>query len=277
MDRPLNRRPAGGERHRPLEVGGDDADLIYGIHAVDEAVNAGESLRRIHIGEDRRRDPVVQRIAFAAETAGITVRYESRSFFARFPYRAHQQLVAVGEPFDYASLERLIAGCRERPPGLLVVLDHLTDPHNLGAIVRSAECAGASGVVLPERRSAGVTAVVRKAAAGATAHLPIARVGNLAATLRSLKKAGFLIVGTGITDGAQAYDRVDLAGETVLVIGAEGRGVSPVIRKECDVLAKIPLAGKVGSLNASVAAAVVLFEAVRQRAVRGPVMPPFCP
>ncbi|HEV3157146.1 MAG TPA: 23S rRNA (guanosine(2251)-2'-O)-methyltransferase RlmB [Candidatus Baltobacteraceae bacterium] len=248
----------------------DDADLVYGIHAVEEVLLAGERLVRIHIGEERRRDPVVQRIALAAQELGVPLRYESRTFYQRFPHRAHQHVIAVGAPFVYASLDDLIRRATEHPPGLIVVLDHLTDPHNLGAIIRSVECAGATGVVIPERRSAGVTAVVRKAAAGATAHLPVAQVSNVAGALRSLKRAGLWIVGTVLAEEAKAYDQIDLRLPLALVVGEEGRGVAPIVRKECDLLAMIPLAGRVASLNASVAAAVVIFEALRQRSGRSP-------
>jgi len=157
---------------------------------------------------------------------------------------------------------------KRRGPLLIVVLDHITDPHNTGAILRTAEAAGAEGAVIPERRAAGVNPTVRKAAAGATAHLPIARVTNVAQTLRVLKKSGVWIVGAdaGSEDGrALAHTTVDWTRDLAIVIGAEDVGISRVTRAECDELVHIPMHGKVKSLNASVAAAVLLYEAVRQR------------
>src|SRR6185437_625344 len=147
----------------------------------------------------------------------------------------------------------------------LVVLDHLTDPHNVGAIVRSAECAGADAAILPERRAAGVNATVRKASAGAAAHLPIVRVGNLAEAIRALKKAAIWVVGADPEPGSMPLAEADFDRDLALVVGAEGAGLSGLIKRECDYLVRLPLLGRVGSLNASAAAAVLLYGAVRQR------------
>jgi 23S rRNA (guanosine2251-2'-O)-methyltransferase len=243
-------------------------DVIYGVHAVEEALTAGEPVRRLYVGDDRKRDPALRRLLDDARTAGVTIRFESRTFFSQFPYRAHQSVVAFGVPFEYVTLEEAIAA---RVPGqsLFVVLDHITDPHNAGAIIRSAECAGAAAVVIPERRAAGVNATVRKAAAGATAHVPIARVANVAGALRTMKRAGIWAAGAATAPGAVAYTAADLRGDLALVIGAEGDGISPVVRKECDFLVRIPLFGTLESLNASVAAGILLFEARRQRQAAG--------
>jgi 23S rRNA (guanosine2251-2'-O)-methyltransferase len=240
-------------------------DIIYGIHAVEEALEGGEPLRRIHVADQRRRDPALRQLLAAAEQAGIAVRFEGRGFFAQFPYKAHQSVVAYATPFEYVTLDEALESRRATEPALFVVLDHITDPHNLGAIIRTAEAAGADAVVLPERRSAGINATVRKAAAGATAFLPIARVANVAQSLRRLKEAGLWVAGADLGGDAQRYDAADLRGDLALVIGAEGGGISPVVRKECDLALRIPMAGKVASLNASVAAAVLLYEVRRQR------------
>lgn len=240
-------------------------DIIYGIHAVTEALQGGEKLRRIHIADERRRDPALRALMAAAAEASVTLRFESRGFFAQFPYKAHQSVVAFSAPFDYVSLEEAIANRPSTVPALFVVLDHITDPHNVGAIIRTAEAAGADVVVLPERRSSGVNGTVRKAAAGATAYIPIARVSNVALSLRTLKAAGIWIAGADASSDATPYTRIDLARDVAIVIGAEGDGLSQVARKECDYLAAIPMSGKVASLNASVAAALLLYEARRQR------------
>jgi len=145
------------------------------------------------------------------------------------------------------------------------VLDHLTDPHNVGAIIRTAEAAGADGVILPARRSAGVNATVRKAAAGAAAHLPIARVPNIADAIRALKKAGIWVVGADASPEATELAQADLARDLALVIGGEGSGLSQLVKRECDYLVRIPMRGRVASLNASVATAILIYEALRQR------------
>lgn len=243
----------------------DFDDLVYGIHAVEEALIAGEQLRAIHVAADRKKDGALRALLARANERNIPVRFEPRLFFERLPFKAHQGVVAVAPPFGYATLEEIVAGRRGGAPHrLLVVLDHLTDPHNVGAIVRTAEAAGADGLVLPERRSAGINATVRKAAAGAAAHLPIARVANIAAALRTCKKAGFWAAGADACAEAVNLTEADLDRDLVLVVGSEGSGLSPVVKGECDFLVRIPMRGRVESLNASVAAAILIYEAVRQ-------------
>jgi len=236
------------------------------VHAVSEALEGDEKLLHIHVADTRRRDPALRELLAAATDAAVPVRFEGRGFFAQFPYKAHQSVVAFAAPFDYATLEDVLERRARTSPALFVVLDHITDPHNLGAIIRTAEAVGADAVVVPERRSAGVNATVRKAAAGATAYLPIVRVSNVAQSVRALKAAGVWVAGADLSSEAIPYDRADLRGDLALVIGAEGGGISPVVRKECDWVLGIPMAGRIASLNASVAAAVLLFEVRRQRA-----------
>jgi 23S rRNA (guanosine2251-2'-O)-methyltransferase len=250
------------ERHAPRV---DLDDVVYGVHAVDEMLAAGEPLRHIHVGDDRKRDPALKNLLERARTANVPVRFESRTFFATFPYKAHQGVVAFGEPFAYISLDEALAQRRRDRPALFVLLDHVTDPHNVGAIIRAAECAGANAVVLPDRRSAGVNATVRKSSAGATAYLPVARVANVSQAVRTLKKAGIWVYGAALGDGAKPYTEVDLSGDVALVVGAEGEGIAPLVKRECDGLLEIPMLGRVQSLNASVATGILLYEAVRQR------------
>ena len=256
--RRLNRRHA--QRRQEIDLD----DVIYGVHAVEEAIVAGEQLRKIHVADERRRDPAVRTILQQARERELVVHFEDRAFFAKFPYKAHQGVIAFGPPYPYASVDDILAA-RGEGPLLIVVLDHVTDPHNVGAIIRTAECAGAAGVIMPERRAAGVNATVRKAAAGATAHLPVARVANVADTLRKLKKANVWIAGAHVSAESVDYREADLARDLAIVIGAEGAGLAQLVRRECDYLVSIPVLGKVESLNASVAAGVVLYEAVRQR------------
>ena len=256
---------ASGDR-RPPRI--DLDDVIYGVHAVEEALEAGDIIRKLHVGEDRKSDPALRALLERARATNVTIRFEHRAFFASFPYKAHQSVVAFGAPFDYISLEEAIALGKRGTSSTFVVLDHVTDPHNVGAIVRTAECVGATALIIPERRAAGINATVRKASAGATSYLPIARVANIAQAIRTMKKAGIWIAGAALAEAAVPYTEADFKRDIAIVIGAEGDGIGPLVQRECDYLVQIPLEGKVQSLNASVAAGVLLFEVVRQRAVR---------
>jgi 23S rRNA (guanosine2251-2'-O)-methyltransferase len=242
----------------------DFDDVIYGVHAVEEALAAGEQLRTLHVADERKRDPAVRTILDTARERDIRVRFENRAYFNQFPYKANQGVIAFGQPFPYVTLEEVLHAPREGA-ALFVILDHITDPHNAGAIIRTAECAGADGVIIPERRAAGVNATVRKAAAGAAAHIPIARVSNIADAVRKLKKANVWVAGADLGPESIEFTQADLARDLALVIGAEGAGLSQLVRRECDYLVSIPMLGEIESLNASVAAGVLLYEAVRQR------------
>ncbi|HEY8314781.1 MAG TPA: 23S rRNA (guanosine(2251)-2'-O)-methyltransferase RlmB [Candidatus Baltobacteraceae bacterium] len=262
MERHRLAAPRGPRRELP-----DLDDVMYGVHAVDEALAAGEVLRKIHVGQERRRDPIVRRILERAREMSVPVRFEEPRFFSQFPYKAHQSVIAFGAPFPYVTLEEVIGKRRGNGPALYVVLDHITDPHNAGAIIRTCECVGADAVIVPERRAAGVNATVRKAAAGAAAHIPIARISNVADALRKLKKANVWVVGADLGEGSVELTQADLARDLAVVIGAEGTGLSQLVKRECDYLVTIPMFGKIESLNASVAAGVLLYEVVRQRRI----------
>jgi 23S rRNA (guanosine2251-2'-O)-methyltransferase len=251
-----------GERSRPAF---DFDDVIYGIHSIEEALVAGERLRAIHVADDRKKDTVLRELLTRAKDLEVPVRFEPRPFFVKLPFKTHQGVIAIAPPFQYAALHDIIGGRRLGKHRLFIVLDHLTDPHNVGAIVRTAECAGADGVILPDRRSAGINATVRKSAAGAAAHLPIARVGNITEAVRALKKSGVWVAGADASADAVAMTKADFDRDLALVVGAEGEGLSQLVKRECDYLVKIPMLGVIASLNASVAAAVLIYEALRQR------------
>jgi 23S rRNA (guanosine2251-2'-O)-methyltransferase len=257
-----SRSGPGGERSRPAF---DFDDVIYGIHSIEEALLAGERLRTIHVADDRKKDTVLRVLLTRAKDLEVPVRFEQRPFFAKLPFKTHQGVIAIAPPFEYAALHDIIGGRRMGTHRLFIVLDHLTDPHNVGAIVRTAECAGADGMILPDRRSAGINATVRKSAAGAAAHLPIARVGNVTDSIRALKKSGVWVAGADASDKAVAMKEADFDRDLALVIGAEGEGLSQLVKRECDYLVKIPMLGQLASLNASVAAGVLIYEALRQR------------
>ncbi len=232
--------------------------ILSGIHPVAEALRASHPLDRVLVAQGAG-GARVQEIIDLARQAHIPVRFEPRSSLDRLAGTpAHQGVVALGAARKYADVE---AATTSR---LVVVLDGVEDPHNLGAIVRTAYGAGAGSVVIPERRAAGLTDVVAKAAAGALEYLPIVRVTNVNRTLEDLKKRGFWIYGID-ERGAENYDRVEYTIPTAFVFGAEGKGLHEQVRKHCDVLVRIPLEGKISSLNVSVAAGIVLFEWKRRQ------------
>ncbi len=239
--------------------------IIEGRNAVTEALRAGTAIDKIYLlkGEG---DSALGHIASAARERGIVVSHaDRRKLDAMSRTHAHQGVIAVAAVREYASVEDILAAAKAKGEApLVVIFDELTDPHNLGAVIRTAECAGAHGVVIPKRRSAGLTAVVAKTSAGAVSHLPVARVANLASLLERLKKEGLWIFGAAAEAATPLYD-ADLKGPAAIVIGSEGSGMSRLVAERCDVLVSIPLRGKLNSLNASAAAAVLLYEAVRQR------------
>ena len=195
----------------------------------------------------------------------MVVRVDRRKLDEMSATGAHQGIIAQAAAHSYVSLEDILENAKSRGEAPLIILcDELTDPNNLGAILRTAECAGAHGVVIPKRRSVGLTAVVAKTSAGAVEHMPVARVSNLVSAMEQLKKAGVWIYGTDAAGKTDLY-HADLKGPAAIVIGSEGYGMSRLVAERCDVLLSIPMKGKINSLNAASAAAVMLYEAVRQR------------
>ena len=239
--------------------------LIEGRNAVIEALRAATAIDKIYLAKGET-DAALGHIASTARAAGaVVVECDRRKLDAMSRTKAHQGVIAVAAVREYASVEDILNAAREKgEPPLVVVCDELSDPHNLGAVIRTAECAGAHGVVIPKRRSAGLTAIVGKTSAGAVSYLPVARVPNLPALLRELKKAGLWIFGAA-AEGTTSLYSADLKGPAAIVIGSEGDGMGRLVREECDFLVSIPMKGQINSLNASAAAAVVLYEAVRQR------------
>jgi 23S rRNA (guanosine2251-2'-O)-methyltransferase len=239
-------------------------DMIYGIHAVSEAIKSrGRALQYVGVAKERH-DLRLQKVIDACRAAGISVRFVPRPELERLAgSAAHQGVVAVAAAKEYCDIEDLLAA-RRGTRALIVVLDGVEDPHNLGAVLRTADGAGADGVAIPDRRAVGVTATVAKASAGASEHLPVAKVTNITRTLETLKSHNIWIVGLD-ERGPQTYDSLDYNMDCALVLGAEGKGLHDLVRKHCDFLVSIPMLGKVPSLNVSVAAAVILYEAARQR------------
>jgi 23S rRNA (guanosine2251-2'-O)-methyltransferase len=235
---------------------------LMGIHAVGEALRALRPLDRVLVVRDsknRRLQPIIDE----CRRLGVPLRFEPRAALDRLAQGgAHQGVVAEAASKSYATLAEVLGALDH--PGLLVILDGVEDPHNVGAILRSAHAAGADALVLPERRSAGLTETVAKAAAGALEYLPVVRVANVNRTLETLKQSDYWIYGLD-ERGTQPYDEPDYSGNVALVLGGEGKGLHELTAKRCDFLVKIPVAGRIASLNVSVAAGIVLFEALRKR------------
>ena len=243
--------------------------FVYGVNPVLEALKAHpRDVVRVMLerGKEGRRSQGADRVAQAAAQAGIRVEDVPQGDLAhRSRSGVHQGVGAELSDFRYAELEDVLA--RASGSALLLVLDGVTDPQNLGALIRSANAFGANGVVVPKDRAAGITPASFKAAAGALEHCPVARVTNLARSLEQLKEKGIWTVALA-ADGAKQLAEVDLTAPTALVLGSEGSGVRPLVRKTCDHLARIPIAGQVGSLNVAAAGAVALYEVARQRGAR---------
>jgi 23S rRNA (guanosine2251-2'-O)-methyltransferase len=241
-------------------------DKLTGIHAVKEALEAQRPIDRIAIAKGRQ-DTRIEEIVQLARKQGVPVRFEDRGQLDRLANsKDHQGVVALAAARAAATLEDILAlaDSGRGQIGLIVLLDGVEDPHNLGAIVRTALAAGAHGVVIPERRAAGLTDTVARASAGALAHLPVAKVTNLARSMEELKEAGYWLVGLD-EGGTQNYTEVDYTSPVGIVLGSEGQGLHELTRKRCDFVVSLPTVGPVKSLNVSVAAGVVLFEALRQR------------
>ncbi|MCI8477234.1 MAG: 23S rRNA (guanosine(2251)-2'-O)-methyltransferase RlmB [Oscillospiraceae bacterium] len=253
-------------QRRPVQEQEAGADgIIEGRNAVIEALRAGVALDKVYLAKGET-DAVLGHIASTARNQGaVVVEADRRKLDGMSRTHAHQGVIAQAAVRAYASVADILAQARAKGEApLVVVCDELSDPHNLGAVIRTAECAGAHGVIIPKRRSAGLTAVVAKTSAGAVAHLPVARVPNLPALLKDLKQEGLWIFGTTAQGNTPLY-QADFKGPAALVIGSEGAGMGRLVAQCCDFQVSIPMKGKLNSLNASAAAAILLYEAVRQR------------
>jgi 23S rRNA (guanosine2251-2'-O)-methyltransferase len=239
--------------------------IIEGRNAVIEALRAGEPIDKIYLAKGDT-DKTLGHIASTARKAGVVVvEADRRKLDGMSRTHAHQGVIALAAVREYASVGDILKSAADKGENpLLVVCDEISDPHNLGAIIRTAECAGAHGVIIPKRRSAGLTAVVGKTSAGAVAYMPVARVANIPALLKDLKKQSVWVFGTA-ADGNTTLYKADLKGPAAIVIGNEGEGMTRLVTENCDFLVSIPMQGKISSLNASAAAAILLYEAVRQR------------
>lgn len=241
-------------------------EIIEGRNAVIEALRAGRTIDKILINRSDEADKALGHIASKAREKGIVVvEADRRKLDFMSVTKAHQGVIAVCAVKEYCSIDDILALAAERGEDpFVIVCDEISDPHNLGAIIRSAECAGAHGLIIPKRRSAGLTAIVDKASAGAAEHALIARVANISSALQELKNKGLWIYGTA-ADGANDLWHTDFSGPLAVVIGSEGEGMSRLVKDNCDFIVSLPMKGEISSLNASCAAAVTMYEVLRQR------------
>jgi len=239
--------------------------IIEGRNAVNEALKADRSVDKLFIQDQANQDGPMKTIIAKARKKGIVIRFESKENMDRRSVNKHHQgVIAYVAAYDYVSVEELLARAKEKGESpFLMILDGIEDPHNLGAIIRTANVCGVHGIIIPKRRACGLTETVVKTSAGAIEYTPVAKVTNIAQTLTMLQKEGVWITGADM-EGEVMYN-IDFKGAIGLVIGGEGSGLSKLVRDKCDFVAKIPMQGEISSLNASVASGVLMYEALRQR------------
>lgn len=249
---------------KPVDAPELSEDLVAGRNAVMEVLKGNRSVNRLLVANGSSEGSMREIIALAKEK-GINIQFYDRSKLdAMAPGIRHQGVLAQVPPVQYAELEDILQIARDRnEPPFIVLLDELEDPHNLGAILRTADAAGVHGVLIPKHRSCPLSATVAKTSAGAVEHVPVARIGNMVQTIKKLKKEGLWVAAADM-DGTDYYD-TDLTGSLLLVIGSEGQGVGRLIKEQCDFVVRIPMVGKINSLNASVAGSILMYEAMKQR------------
>ena len=240
-------------------------DVLIGRNAVTEALRAGRGINKILLADGDREGQVSEIVALAKER-GIVLQFVERGKIESVASGLrHQGVLAYVAPVAYAELDDILAKAEAAgQPPFLLLLDELEDPHNLGALLRTADATGVHGVLIPKRRSVPLTATVAKTSAGAVEYVPVARIGNISQTLKALKEKGFWVAGADM-DGSQNYYEADLTGPLVLVVGSEGKGMGRLTKEQCDFIVKMPMVGKINSLNASVAGSILMYESMRQR------------
>ena len=249
-------------REEPREL---PDDVLVGRNAVTEALKSGRGINKLWIASGDREGSVAE-IAALAKERGIVVQYVERAKIeALAGGHRHQGVLAYVAPVPYAELEDILKAAEAKGEApFLVLLDELEDPHNLGALLRTADATGVHGILIPKRRSVSLNATVAKTSAGAVEYVPVARIGNIAQTLKKLKEKGFWVAGADM-DGEKAYYEADLTGSLVLVVGSEGKGMSRLTKEACDFIVRMPMVGRINSLNASVAGSILMYESMRQR------------
>ena len=240
-------------------------DQIEGRNSVLELLESGKDINKIYVTRGEKHGSINKILAIAKERKIIVVEKDKRQMDEMAQEENHQGVIAIVPPFEYVEIEDILNVAKERNEDpFVLILDGIEDPHNLGSIIRTAETAGVHGIIIPKRRAASVNSTVNKASAGAGEHMKIARVTNISDSIEELKQAGLWICGTDINAEKYYYNQ-DLTGPLGIVIGNEGRGISEKVKKNCDFNVKIPMKGKITSLNASVSAGIIVYESVKQR------------
>ncbi len=278
---PRRERPEGSSEDASGAGGSEDSaggsegrDLIWGRHAVISVLEGDRPVNKVWMLRSLERDSLFAQVRKLAKPKGAIVQLVDRGKLDQLANgEAHQGLIASVAATSYTDFDELVAAAMAAPRPLVVVLDGIEDPHNLGALIRTANGAGAQGVIIPQRRAVGLTGTVEKSSAGAVAYTPVARVTNLVRAIEDLKKAGFWVVGAE-ADGPHLPYEVDMTGPIALVVGSEGAGMGRLVSEKCDFVVRLPLLGQVPSLNASVAGGVLMYEIVRQRVTRDPSLVP---
>ncbi|PKM50311.1 MAG: 23S rRNA (guanosine(2251)-2'-O)-methyltransferase RlmB [Firmicutes bacterium HGW-Firmicutes-7] len=239
--------------------------IIEGRNAVVEALKAERSVDKLFIIDSEQQSGPIKAIIAEARKRGIVVRFETKEMMDKISTaNKHQGVIAYVAAYDYVEVEDILQRAKDKgEPPFVIILDSIEDPHNLGAIIRTANIAGVHGIIIPKRRAVGLTATVSKTSAGAIEYTPVARVTNIVRTIEDLKKQGLWIACADM-DGEVMY-KVDLKGPLAIVVGGEGAGVGKLVKEKCDLIAKVPMKGDIDSLNASVATAILVYEALRQR------------
>lgn len=273
-----NRRRTQGSNRKPVDKNSQNQkkactsintelpeDVLIGRNAVIEAIRSGRGINKLLIADGDKEGSVKEVISLAKEQ-GIVIQFVERSKIEGIAGGLrHQGVLAYVAPVAYSDLETILQAAETKGEApFLLLLDELEDPHNLGALLRTADATGVHGVLIPKRRSVPLTATVAKTSAGAVEYVPVARIGNIAQMLRKLKDKGFWVAGADM-DGSQNYYEADLTGPLVLVVGSEGHGMSRLTKEQCDFIVKMPMVGKINSLNASVAGSILMYESMRQR------------
>lgn len=243
-------------------------EFIFGRNSIIEALKSGRSINKIMIAKGDRQGAIRELVSMAKAQGVVVQEVESAKIESFAGGARHQGVAASVSPVAFAEIEDILTAARDRNEApFLVLLDELEDPHNVGAILRTSDAAGVHGVLMPKRRSCPLSGTVAKASAGAVEYVPVARIGNIVQTMKELKEQGVWFVGADM-DGDKAYYEADLTGPIAVVIGSEGQGMGRLVKENCDFLVKIPMRGKITSLNASVACSLLLYEVLRQREMK---------
>lgn len=258
---------SGGKNYPEASKSVDERDdMLEGRNPVIEALKSGRSINKILLAKGEREGSIIQIIALAKENGVVIQEVERQNLDRLSQTKAHQGVIAYVSAKAYVEVDDILEiASSKNEPAFIIILDEINDPHNLGSILRTADAVGAHGVIIPKRRAVGLTPVVSKASAGAVEYVPVARVSNISQTIEYLKKKNIWVVGTDNTGDEEVFYNKDLTGPIALVIGSEGQGIGKLVRESCDFLVEIPMKGRISSLNASVAGAVVMYEILRQR------------